>query len=742
MKKILALVLCVLTVLSVLASCSAAPAKNYSPKITVSSSAADEFAVWLTNRLGDSLKDNVYLSLGGDAANGLDMTNFENDGYILRSDGDKNIVIAGKTADGLDAAVRKYANAVDLGKSTLFDITYHEGYRVEKLTLAGNDISEYTVVAPENDPSRRSYMNWAMNAACNEIVSLIAKACGTNLPAVRGTSDAAKQIILKFSDDESLGNHGYKYYFEGDNLVIEGGPEDGCLNGVYRFLEHELNWECLSFGDSLLAEADYIDVPADAARTEQPVFDWAWLYFMAYEQFKTDRTTTANPYGKIDQAMHGDQLLGTTHWAGQICYTDEDRFYAVYDRVIDYIVNNIRAGKVIGEDFFAVSLAQVDEAKYCRCKQCLTVVKEEGGVNSGPVIRWMNRMVEEVNATDDAYRALIYKCYAYHGSQPPCKTAPVDQVWVTFCTDGACSNHILRGGDCNDRFGLYGVSEEPIFNNDSFGSWLKQWTDMSDNIYVWLYALDCSPRQYTIFETIYDDIQFLSECGVRGFFWQHQSNGLGFNRINFQLAYQLIWNTDMTRDEFNALKEHLLEKEYGEGYTYILEYFDILQQAQDKSGCWNCWGYGAPKGADERDQAYYAENFDLSVELLERALVLAGDKKQVDLCSRLTVHMLYSGCYAAYFEAYDNNDTARLEELNARYSRAIDRIITAYNAVGWGWLVSADTIKIYSTDYAQVTIYRSLEDMAWKSWAEDRDYLPQGETQRPMPDKYAEDAKV
>ena len=463
---------------------------------------------------------------------------------------------------------------------------------------------------------------------------------------------------------------------------------------------------------------------------------------MAYEQFKTDRTTTANPYGKIDQAMHGDQLLGTTHWAGQICYTDEDRFYAVYDRVIDYIVNNIRAGKVIGEDFFAVSLAQVDEAKYCRCKQCLTVVKEEGGVNSGPVIRWMNRMVEEVNATDDAYRALIYKCYAYHGSQPPCKTAPVDQVWVTFCTDGACSNHILRGGDCNDRFGLYGVSEEPIFNNDSFGSWLKQWTDMSDNIYVWLYALDCSPRQYTIFETIYDDIQFLSECGVRGFFWQHQSNGLGFNRINFQLAYQLIWNTDMTRDEFNALKEHLLEKEYGEGYTYILEYFDILQQSQDKAGCWNCWGYGAPKGADERDQAYYAENFDLSVELLERALVLAGDKKQVDLCSRLTVHMLYSGCYAAYFEAYDNNDTARLEELNARYSRAIDRIITAYNAVGWGWLVSADTIKIYSTDYAQVTIYRSLEDMAWKSWAEDRDYLPQGETQRPMPDKYAEDAKV
>ena len=737
MKRICALFLGLILLLSALSSCAARPEKHYSDKISVSSSDAEDCAVWLTDRLGESLRDRVYISVGDSA--GFDMSSFENDGYILKRDGN-GIVIAAKTSVGADIAVRKYANAVDLGKGTDFNITYHEGYRIKKLTLAGRDISEYTVVYPESDPELRSSANSYMQYAAADLQRLIAKACGASLALVCGESDASPRIELRRS--EELGLHGYRYFFEGDSLIIEGGSEDGCLNGVYRFLEHELNWECLSFGDSLLAEADYIDVPADAARTEQPVFDWAWLYFMAYEQFKTDRTTTANPYGKIDQAMHGDQLLGTTHWAGQICYTDEDRFYAVYDRVIDYIVNNIRAGKVIGEDFFAVSLAQVDEAKYCRCKQCLTVVKEEGGVNSGPVIRWMNRMVEEVNATDDAYRALIYKCYAYHGSQPPCKTAPVDQVWVTFCTDGACSNHILRGGDCNDRFGLYGLSEEPIYNNDSFGSWLKQWTDMSDNIYVWLYALDCSPRQYTIFETIYDDIQFLSECGVRGFFWQHQSNGLGFNRINFQLAYQLIWNTDMTRDEFNALKEHLLEKEYGEGYTYILEYFDILQQAQDKSGCWNCWGYGAPKGADERDQAYYAENFDLSVELLERALVLAGDKKQVDLCSRLTVHMLYSGCYAAYFEAYDNNDTARLEELNARYSRAIDRIITAYNAVGWGWLVSADTINIYSTDYAQVTIYRSLEDMAWKSWAEDRDYLPQGETQRPMPDKYAEDAKV
>ena len=61
--------------------------------------------------------------------------------------------------------------------------------------------------------------------------------------------------------------------------------------------------------------------------------------------------------------------------------------------------------------------------------------------------------------------------------------------------------------------------------------------------------------------------------------WEHDDSGFGFMRLDFQLVYELIWNTDMTRGEFDALKDHLFEREYGDGYTYILEYIDILQQA-------------------------------------------------------------------------------------------------------------------------------------------------------------------
>ena len=133
MKKIISLALCSVIAVSSLASCAQTPAKNYSPKITVSSSEADTYASWLTNRLGDALESDVYLAIGGTV--GVDLSNFEDDGYIIRNDGD-SAVIAGKTATGLDMAVRKYANAVDFGTDDTLDIAYHEGNRIDELRLS------------------------------------------------------------------------------------------------------------------------------------------------------------------------------------------------------------------------------------------------------------------------------------------------------------------------------------------------------------------------------------------------------------------------------------------------------------------------------------------------------------------------------------------------------------------------------------------------------------------------------
>ena len=85
MKRLISLALCCMIAALAFASCAQTPVKNYSPKITVSSSEAEESARYLTNRLGDALENDVYLAIGNTV--GVDLSNFENDGYVIRTDG-------------------------------------------------------------------------------------------------------------------------------------------------------------------------------------------------------------------------------------------------------------------------------------------------------------------------------------------------------------------------------------------------------------------------------------------------------------------------------------------------------------------------------------------------------------------------------------------------------------------------------------------------------------------------------
>lgn len=199
MKKLLSLALCCVIAASSLASCAQTTAKNYSPKITVSSSEAEESALYLTNRLGENLTDSVYITVGG--SDGVDMTDFEDDGYIVRVE-DGRALIAGKTASGLNAAARKYANAVEKNESDGLSAVYHEGSRVDKFTIAGNDISEYAIEYPAEN-------NENMLFAVSEFNQLLKKACGVDLPASEGITNRRCAVEFRFTDDESLRDDGY-----------------------------------------------------------------------------------------------------------------------------------------------------------------------------------------------------------------------------------------------------------------------------------------------------------------------------------------------------------------------------------------------------------------------------------------------------------------------------------------------------------------------------------------------------
>ena len=709
MKKILSLVLAAACMpVMLLASCASGGAGAYSPKITVVSSDAVDSAEFLTGRLGDKLTDNVYLAVGSDTANGIDMTDFENDGYVLRTVGDKSVVIVGKSADGLDLGVRRYANSVDDGKDEYFDVAYHEGYRIENFTLAGTDIAEYSIEYPAEH-------NENMLFAVSELQRLVKKACGAELSASEGITKKAHAIEFRHSTDAELKFDGYRYFFEGERLVIEGAVKRGCMYGVWRFLQKECGWTSLIYGDSDLLEAEHLDVPATASRQETPVFSYLNMYIHYWGSYNNEKgtpTEAQNSYGTIPHCCHGLHFFSGTGGADkQICYTDDDIYEMCRDNVRDYIEAQLAAGKVIGRDFLAVDIAQNDTSEYCTCRECMKVFSAEGS-NSGAVVRFANRLSEELN---EDYPGLYYQIFAYAGSNvAPLKTKPNEFVHITFCSDMNCSNHVFDGSECN------GKSTFNQLTNKNYASWLESWCNVSDNVYVWFYALDSKLQQYTTIGNMYRDFRYFRDLGINGMFWQCQFYGLGIQRVQHQLLAEFQWNMDISEGDFEYLLCDILKKEFGSGWSSVREYIKMWDESQKRIKCWHCWGGWNYPWDTRYDGNYYDDHFETMISLLEDAVTRADSKEQQGRAETFTCHMYYEGCYSLYFKAEEAGNTALIKTLSDRYDLMMERLYkNGFDPCGIG---------IMTVDGARHVYNRTIQEEAEKEWLANKENVLKGIT--------------
>ena len=660
MKRLLSLILSIMILAASLASCAVAPtASTLNSNIRLTSSDAESAAAWLTERLGDKLTDRVVLGTSADGY-ALDLSTLENDGYFIRSLGGE-VALFARTPDGLDRAVRKYAKMAETG--TVADVTYHEGPRIKSLSFGGVGVAEFSISLPA-EPSGN------MTSAATELARLIKLATGVEL-SVGTDVDSAHVIRFEPSSDAALGNYGYEYEIANGSLYIRGAGKYGAANAVRRFLENELDWRGLSFGEAELMPADALDVPDGTKKREKPAFSFLNMYSNSHGKYNNP-VNPSNSYGDITNAHHGmfNNNFAFYDDSSQICYTSEDRYEEVHENVVEYIDAKLAAGYVVGDNFLDVDIAQHDSPTYCSCKNCKKVFGEEGG-NSGAVVRFANRLSEEINEVDYSFSTpLWFKIFAYLGTNaPPKKTAPNDYICVTFCTDFNCSNHALDGSECD------GTTSSGK-NNRLYAEWLEGWCAICDKMYVWDYALDSGLAQYTVTDTIYKDFRYLAKLGVIGIFWQCQVYGLGIQRVEHQLLWQLNWNMDMTEDEFEEYLCDILRREYGDGWKFIREYLDIWNAEQNAVGCFVCWGWGNHMFSFDKRflEQSVADHFDECCSLFDSAIASANCREQELRLKALSCHMIYEGCYSAYRLALESGDEARQAELAARYDTMIARL--------------------------------------------------------------------
>ena len=690
MKKALCTALAALMLVACLASCTSAPTANAAnAHIRMTSSDAADAAAWLEARLGERLTDSVVLGTSSEGF-GVSLDALENDGYVIRALGSE-IALLARTTEGLDRAVREYAKSVESGAAVLNE-TYHEGYRVGSLTVCGDDISSFAVVTDDDADQCQLF-------AASELVSYIEKTCGAKLETyTAGEYDAleAKPKAIRLTVDyPALGDEAFRITVGEDGITVAGGRYRGCMYGVYDLLE-DIGWRFVYSPVDTdaeviehLYESERVDLDQSINREEHPAISYRTIWrgrtsndkidvkfrnFSHYADPTAPSSAIYGDYGLTGVACHGLHSKGWLNEMSEMglfsgspdtnqpCYTDPDVIDFAIEKALSLVESQVNAGLTIGKEITTVDVSQPDNGNFCRCKRCMDAIRYDGS-DSGPVLRFTNAVAEALAAE---YPGVSASMLAYAGTNvPTLRTKPLDNVRISYCIyvgqgDFTCSRHSVSGEECTPG----GV------NNVKFGSELAGWAALctNDNLDVWYYPFNCYGTGFDspITDQIFESMKWLTSLGCVNGMMYHGGRATGtlLQALNAYLGSKLMWNADMTKDEYDAIIKEWFDICYGDSADYIYPYFKQCLIAANMTSCWSSF---YSDNTDKVDNEYMAAHFDKWWDDFNLALAAADSAKQQEWVERYMGGMLYICCGLTYEDRYTNGDEGSRAAFVERY---------------------------------------------------------------------------
>lgn len=695
MKKPISLLLCVLTASSLLASCSGGcPSDNGQPVSAQTSSAeTEEAAEWLNARLGGDYSGAVTLSLG--TQGGIDFSAFPDGGYVIRTQ-DGDTAICASSADMLDRAVRRFANDL-AGTGDVYE-TYGEGYKVKSLSIDGTDISEWSVTVEtlgeegfEENPT----------FAAQELQTYIEKECGVTLhveiksgaSGASGADKAGRVIrIVQAPKDDPLGKDGLHIYFKNGDLILRGGYKRGTMYAVYEFLENYAGWRFFGLGDmTYVVPADALDIPGDIDHEAIPVipmrYQRTWL--SGYPQnapantFNIGYTSVAAPRrnnaggANVSAAKHGylEANRGSCHtfeaqltglYSGpQPCYTDEFLIEALGESLKQSAMAYTNAYKD-DQGMPLISVGPNDNPYFCTCKNCTKALKEGGGALSSVFLGFINPAIEYAN---EEYPDMFYFTIAYQNTvKPPKNIRPVENLYITYCTNAMCMKHsLLDYEDCTYGGTTCAEAREHILG----------WAELTDHLGIWMYYSNfCNILcPVATFETMRENVRFFADIGVELLTYETYNYGFGFDDLRNYMMSLIFWDPYMTDEEYYAHMEEYMAAYYGDGWESIYEYLCIWEQsAQNSHRCFATLGDNISQNENYTHPWYnsmdYVAKYDEILSLFDDARALATSAEAEARIDFLKVHVYYFHLCSAYDEKYVNGteeERAEYEELYLYY---------------------------------------------------------------------------
>lgn len=435
--------------------------------------------------------------------------------------------------------------------------------------------------------------------AAQELQSHLQAVTGAQLPILQDAEapETARQIVIgpnnRFRaafpdlDIEALKSDGIVMKTVGDTLYLAGGRPRGTLYAVYTFLEDVVGCRWWSSTESFVPNKPTLEIPQlDTVYVPKLQYREAFCRD-AFNGVFAARCKCNGHFERIPEEYGGHyRIIGWCHtfdrllppekyfaehpeWyseidgertaqRAQLCLTNEEMRAEFVRNALAWIRKEPEAG--------IISISQNDHRGACQCEECRRVVEEEGS-ESGPLIRFVNAVAEEIEKEfpDFWIETLAYS----YTRQAPRRVKPRANVVIRLCSIECSFSQPLATGPQNEKFAQD----------------IKDWSAMAHQLYIWNYVTNFADYilPHPNMRSLAPDIRFFVEHKAIGLFEQGDSGcSCGdFPELRAWLLAHLMWNPD--RDE-NALIAEFLEGYYGPAAAPLQQYIDLIHDAVEKSG--------------------------------------------------------------------------------------------------------------------------------------------------------------
>ncbi len=469
------------------------------------------------------------------------------------------------------------------GAAVLF-LSYRPVQEAQGILLVRDGKSDYAIcISRSASPSEKH--------AAEELRKFLAEISGAQLPIVSDEQTGKNPLILVGQSaasqrlkiealKERLGPEDFLLKTQGRQLVIAGGRQRGTLYGVYTFLE-KLGCRWFTREVSRIPHLPTISVPP-LDEVQRPAFEYREPYFTeAWDRDWAVRNKTNGNFQHLDESTGGKlqyypfvhtfyQLISPEKYfqshpdyfsliegkrridRGQLCLTNPEVLRVAVESVFGWIQKHPEA------TLFSVS--QNDWEGWCECDNCRRVEEEEGGVHSGPILRFVNALAAEV---EKRYPDKLIDTLAYwYSENPPEKVRPRPNVRIRLCPIGVCEAHPY----------------EQCPRDAYFMKNLKAWSKITSQLYIWHYNTNFSHYllPFPDFDELAADIPMYKQQGVVGLFLEgaYPAGGGAENaELRSYVMAKLMWNPKVN---VKSLIDEFHEVYYGKSSGSMREYFDLL----------------------------------------------------------------------------------------------------------------------------------------------------------------------